>query len=111
MPESLSRRDALKQLGAVGAGFVLGDHLIRGRSTDIVIAGQPVEIAVASLSAATVRLTIRPLKDGRATPVPLTGALVQEEPGRVLARARSATAVARVSASDLVVKLPLALSQ
>lgn len=104
MPDSFSRRDALKHLGALGAGFAFGDTLIRGAVAGIVVAGQPVEIAVASLSPATVRLTIRPLHDGRAAPVAVTGALVQDEPGKLLARGRAPQAVARVSAGDMVVK-------
>jgi len=44
MSDSVSRRQALKQLGAASAGFMLGGKIIRGRAADIVIAGQPVEI-------------------------------------------------------------------
>jgi alpha-glucosidase/alpha-D-xyloside xylohydrolase len=104
VPAPLSRRDVLKHLGAAGASLLLRETFIRGGAADIIVAGQPVEIAVASLSAATVRITVRPLRDGRPAPVPVTGALVREAPGRLIARGRSAAPVARVPAGDLVVK-------
>ena len=50
MSDAVSRRRALKQLGAASAGLLLGGKIIRGRAAHIVIAGQPVEIEVASLS-------------------------------------------------------------
>jgi hypothetical protein len=77
MADGISRRDALKHLGAAGAGFVISGGVIRGQSADIVIAGTPVEIAVSSVSAATVRITLRPIQPGAAAPIPVTGAVVQ----------------------------------
>jgi alpha-glucosidase (family GH31 glycosyl hydrolase) len=103
MPESLSRREALKQLGATSAGLVLGGRIIRGRVADIVIAGQPVEIGVASVSESTVRITVRPIQQGVPAPLPATGELVPMNE-KSLARGRAASTVARVPAGNLVVK-------
>ena len=104
MSDSLSRRQALKQLGAASAGLVLGGRIIRGRAVDIVIAGQPVEIGVASLSDLTVRVTVRPIQQGVPASVPVTGALVEETPGKTRARGRAASVVSRVPAGNLVVR-------
>jgi alpha-glucosidase/alpha-D-xyloside xylohydrolase len=101
--DPVSRRDALKQLGAMGAGMVLGGRVIRGSAADIVVAGQPVEISVVTVSAATVRLTVRPLVGGRPGSVPVTGELAQEQPGKTTARGRAAASVRRVKAGDLVI--------
>ncbi len=100
MPDNISRRDALKQLATSGAGLMFAGA-IRGRAADIIVAGQPVEIAVWSVSPATVRVTVRALTDG--SPVPPTGALVQEDFGRALARARDTAAASRVRAGNVVV--------
>jgi alpha-glucosidase/alpha-D-xyloside xylohydrolase len=78
--------------------------LFRGNEADILLAGQPVEIAISSVSAATVRITVRPLSGGAPTAVPITGALVNEEFGKAVARARDARALSRVRAGDVVVR-------
>jgi alpha-glucosidase/alpha-D-xyloside xylohydrolase len=104
MPESISRRDALKQLGVAGAGVLVNGGVIRGQERAITVAGQPVEIAVSSLSATTVRITVRQLDNGVPAAIADTGALVADSPGRELARGREASAVARVRAGDLEVR-------
>ena len=103
VPKPVSRRAALKQLGTAGAGFVLAGRLTRGEHAGIVIAGQPVEIGVWSVSAATVRITMCPLEAGRPQPVPVTGALAREEFGPSLVVAREPPQLARVRAGNLVV--------
>jgi alpha-glucosidase (family GH31 glycosyl hydrolase) len=108
MADKVSRRDALKQMGAAGAGLMISGRMggvLRGQSTDIVIAGQPVEIAVTSLSATTVRITVRQIQNGAPTAIPVTGALVQEEFGAAAAKARAASALSSVRAGNLVVSL------
>jgi Alpha-glucosidases, family 31 of glycosyl hydrolases len=100
----VSRRDALKQIGAASAGIMLGGKLLGRHAADIMIAGQPVEIAVASLSDSTVRITVRPIQQGAPAPLPVTGELVSEALGKTIARAGAASSVARVAAGDLVVK-------
>ena len=95
MSEPISRRDALKHLGVVGAGLALHGTTLRGRFQDIVVAGQPVELTVASLSPSTVRLTLRPLQGGRPDPVPFTGALAEDDPGDAVARGRDGARVRR----------------
>jgi hypothetical protein len=110
--ESLSRRDALKRLGAISAGAALGPHMLldspahglRGQQADIVVAGAKVEIAVASLSATTLRLTVHPLGAAGPLPIATTGALAANSPGSLVRRTRSPAALARVRAGDLVLR-------
>ncbi|MEO7102152.1 MAG: TIM-barrel domain-containing protein [Gemmatimonadaceae bacterium] len=108
MPHPISRRAALKRLGAIGAGFALsgdtlGGLIIRRRGHDLVIAGQPVEITVLSVSPQTVRLTVRPIRNGQAQTLPITGELVSHELGTVSRRSRTAPDLVRVRAGDLFV--------
>src|SRR5262245_58673240 len=104
MPDSVSRREALRQLGVLGAGVALGrPRFLRGEA-QIVVAGQPVEIAVASLSAATARITLQPIRNGATDPLPVTGELVAESLGKAVTHSRSTTSLSRVRAGDLVVK-------
>ena len=66
----ISRRKVLKQLGRATAGWALTREIIRGQGAKIVVAGKTVEIAVASVSPATVRITV-----GK---VPSTGTIVSD---------------------------------
>ena len=105
MPDSVSRREALKQLGVLGAGVAIGRRqLLGGQAKEIVIAGQQVEISVASLSPATARITLEPIHDGAADSLPVTGELVSEKLGRTIAHSRALSSLSSVRAGDLVVK-------
>src|SRR5687768_409982 len=58
MLERPSRRTALKQIAAAGVAATITPITIRGQSAPIRIAGMPVEIAIASVSPVTVRITV-----------------------------------------------------
>jgi hypothetical protein len=105
MSTRVTRREALKQLGAASAGLIVTNGVIRGQGADLHVAGQPVEIAVSSVSPVAVRITVRPIVDSSPAAVPFTGALVQDEFGVPRARGRSASSVARVQAGGLVVRV------
>jgi alpha-glucosidase/alpha-D-xyloside xylohydrolase len=122
MAERLSRRDALKQIGTASAGVVLAGGIIRGQTADIMVAGRPVEIAIASLSPSTVRISVLPLDGpgagavaggpgaggpgagGRVGGVPVDGALVDENPGKSLGRHRTPGGFPSVKAGNVVVR-------
>ena len=105
MSDSVSRREALKQLGVVSAGLAIAPRqFLRGEAKEIVIAGQPVEISVASLSPATARITLQPIHNGAADSLPVTGELVAEKLGRPIAQSRASSSLSRVRAGDLVVR-------
>ena len=103
MSKRVTRRTALQQMAAAGSAL-LWPRVIRGQTADIVIAGQPVEIAVFSLSPVTARITIRPLESGQPQAIPYTGALDRETGGESRARARDGARLDRVNAGDLVVR-------
>ncbi|MFI5257637.1 MAG: TIM-barrel domain-containing protein [Gemmatimonadales bacterium] len=109
MSDPVSRRDALKRLGTISAGFALSGNILRDgailRRTagDLVVAGRPVEIAIASISATTVRLTIRPLVNDRTLPLPDTGELAPTASVLVSRQRRASATSARLHVRDLVV--------
>ncbi|MEP6832148.1 MAG: glycoside hydrolase, partial [Gemmatimonas sp.] len=102
MTNHISRRDAVKQLAASSAGIMFAG-VFRGNTASIMIAGQSVEIAVWSVSAATVRITIHPVQNGNAAPVPVTGALAQETLGMQRTRTRDSEALSSIRAGNVVV--------
>jgi alpha-glucosidase (family GH31 glycosyl hydrolase) len=105
MTEPLSRRDALHQIGTFGVAAALGPQFVRLNRTPFLIAGQPTEIAIASLSPFTVRITARPIIANELVPVAATGALDDPGAGRLAGHGRSAADVPRVRAGKLVVGL------
>ena len=102
MSEPLSRRDALKQIAAAGAGVVATGGIVRGQGAPIRIAGIPVEIAVASISVHTVRITAAAIVG--AGGVPEDGALVKEAEAKPIASGRVANVFKPIKAGNLVVR-------
>src|SRR6185295_5471200 len=74
----ISRRDAVARLAAVGAGLTFPRGVRLTGASGIVVAGKPVEVVATPVGDNTVRITIFPLEQGRAAPVPVTGALTRE---------------------------------
>jgi alpha-glucosidase/alpha-D-xyloside xylohydrolase len=101
MTQRVDRREALKRMSIAGAGIALGGGLIRGTAAPIVVAGKPVEIAIASVTPSTVRITLRPI-DG--SPIADDHALVAAARGRETARGREDDAFKAVRAGDLTVR-------
>jgi alpha-glucosidase (family GH31 glycosyl hydrolase) len=88
MSQHVSRRKALKTIGAAGVGAVLAPAVVRGQSSTIVVNGKPVEIAIASISASTVRISVLPIA-ASAVNVRNDGALVPAADGKALGRRRA----------------------
>jgi len=68
------RRDALRRLGAAGAGALLGSSLPAIASDEsaanpIRVAGREAELVITPVSAATLRVSLLPIEYGRAVPV------------------------------------------
>ena len=78
--------------------------VIRGQEKPIMVAGKPVEIAVFSVSADTVRITVRPVDTGTPEAIPYTGALVSDEFGSAIGRGRNAAAVRTIRTGRLLVE-------
>lgn len=104
LSEPISRRDALKRLGMASAGIILTRSVIRGQSTNVLVAGKPVEIGVYMLSPSTVRLAVLPVEKERATTLPVDGAVVGKGEKRPLARRRAHERFSPVRAGNLVVR-------
>ncbi len=98
----ISRRNALTQLAAAGAGLAAARSVLRGQAAPIVVAGRPVEIVVASVSAATVRITVLAIDGGKPQSVADDGALVGAANGSMVGRRREEFAPIR--AGDLIVR-------
>src|SRR5262245_42496323 len=105
MRKRVSRRDAIKQIGAASAGFVVAGSGSFQRATTIgplvSIAGSLVEIVVSSLSPETVRIVIRPIDGDTPRPVAVTGAL-DERPNfdRAVGQVTSTTPPTRIRAGN-----------
>src|SRR5262245_36200544 len=100
----MNRRDALSRIGRATAGLALTGGVIRGQDTDIVIAGSPAEIAVASVSSSTVRITVLQIEGSRQAALPETGTIVSNGQGRSVGRGRNAGSLAAVRAGNLRVR-------
>jgi alpha-glucosidase (family GH31 glycosyl hydrolase) len=102
MPKPITRRAALKN---AAGGALLGQGLGRSQETPIQIAGHPVEIALTPVTSQTVRITIQPIENGHATPIPIDGALVKENWGQPAARLRALLNSRTVKCGELTVKV------
>jgi alpha-glucosidase/alpha-D-xyloside xylohydrolase len=104
MTDEIDRREALKRIGAVGVSIRASTALTElGTKAPIVVAGQPAEIRIATLSASTVRITVLPLGEDSAR-VPFTGALADENAGELRVRATDAAQLTSVRSGDLTVR-------
>jgi hypothetical protein len=83
MSQPVSRRNVLKTISAASAGAVLAPAVLRGQSSSILVNGKPVEIAITSVSASTVRISVLPIATTPAN-VRNDGALVAAATGRAL---------------------------
>jgi alpha-glucosidase/alpha-D-xyloside xylohydrolase len=99
--EPVTRRAAIRHLAAAGAAAI-SPTVLRGQSSPIRIAGMPVEIAIASISPATVRITVAAVVGTGG--VPDDGALVPAAEAKPLTRRRTAERFAPVRAGSLSVR-------
>ena len=65
------RRAALQRIAAAGAGIAIAPAILRGQSSAITVAGKPVEVSIVPISRSTVRITVRPIINGK--PQAITG--------------------------------------
>jgi alpha-glucosidase (family GH31 glycosyl hydrolase) len=98
MTQPISRRQALEGLAASSVVLML-PSFGRGQVVEL-----PVEIAIASISARTVRITTRPVENGTPRPLAPTGALLTPQPTDAIKRAGTVGDIGRVRAGDLVVR-------
>ena len=103
MPDRISRRDALRQLGGTAA-MALAPVVVRSGVSGIVIGGRMIELSIASVSPVTVRIGVRAVARQAERSVAATGALVREEIGRPVERLRKPAGVDPIHAGDLRVR-------
>lgn len=112
MTKSITRREALKNVAAVGTGALWASRIALTQDGSIQVAGKPVEISVTPIGAAHVRITIIPIEGGKALAVPGLGTLVKEDWGKQAAGIRASAAPRKVRCGELSVTLttnPLAV--
>jgi len=111
MKKQITRREAIGSVAGAGMLAIAGAARAQ-QGGELLLAGTPVEIAITSVSARTVRVTVRALENAQ-QPVSPDGALVREDWGQPAARIRSAAAPGTVKCGDLTVKFshdPLAVT-
>jgi len=91
MSKRYSRRQVLQGATAACAASLLPWKL-EASEPGIRLADQDVEIQLTSVSAHTLRLTLVPIQDGRVTPVPTDGSLVQTSWGAPITKLRGTPA-------------------
>jgi alpha-glucosidase/alpha-D-xyloside xylohydrolase len=104
MSHQVNRRQALERIALAGTSWLAGAPAA-AEQADLHVAGRPVEITVASVSAHTVRLTVAPIQDGAPQPIPHDGSLVRQSWGPPQARVRRLSGPEVIRCGDLVVKL------
>ena len=108
MNGKLSRREALKSISSAGLVALLKAPSSTAQDAAIRIAGQPVEIAVSSVSPQTARISLVPIVNGQLQPIPDDGSLAQQTWSPPVARLRTLAATQSVRCGDLTVKLSAA---
>ena len=101
MNDQFSRRDVLRGVISAGAMTLIKPARAADSEMPIAIASAAMEISIFSISLRTVRITIRPIKDGHPMPLPFDGALVREEWNQQVARIRSLSSPRTVRSGDL----------
>jgi alpha-glucosidase/alpha-D-xyloside xylohydrolase len=100
-----NRRDALKCIATTAAGMALNRKDCLAQEPPVQIAGRAVELTITSVTPQTVRVTIRPLKNGQPADVPNDGALVRTTWGTPSLRWRPIAGTRHVKCGNLIVDL------
>ncbi len=103
MASRVSRRDALKQLGAAGAAAAFAPRVLL-QTGAITVNGRPVEVTVVSMSVTTLRLIVTPLVDCAASPLVDDGVLEGSQFPKLPSAVRAPADLTRVVAGNLVVR-------
>lgn len=103
MKEQWSRRHLLKQLAAVSATLVLPNERSVAESA-AQGADQNYEVQISSVSAQTARLTVLPIKSGKAGTVFFDGSLVRESWGAPIAKLRGDAQAQTIQAGNLKIR-------
>jgi alpha-glucosidase (family GH31 glycosyl hydrolase) len=105
MSFSFSRRDALRGMVSAGTVAFIEPASALLPESPLSIASGPIEIAVTSLGARTVRFTVQTVKAGKAVPLVSDGALLDRSWGSSIARLRGLSGSFTARAGDLRITL------
>src|SRR5437588_441032 len=106
MTNRYDRRDILKGVGGVCASHFLCPHDTEApQQNPRQVAGRPVEVQIAPVSAHTFRLSVLPVESGQPQPVKRNGSLVQDSWGPTLARFTGGEPEHTVKSGELRVRL------
>jgi alpha-glucosidase (family GH31 glycosyl hydrolase) len=106
MNDQWSRRALLKRLAALSATMALPTEKLVGEPT-AATPSRDCEVQIATVSAHTVRLTVLPVQNGRAEPIPSNGALVREAWGPQIATLRGQQPGQEIRSGNLRVRASL----
>jgi alpha-glucosidase/alpha-D-xyloside xylohydrolase len=89
----ITRREAIRQLGTASAGMVLAGPAVRWRASSLRVRNRAVDVVAASVSPATLRISVLADGDRTAQPIPLDGALAASDwtPQATVAAGETAT--------------------
>jgi hypothetical protein len=77
MKNPITRREALKCVAAAGSTALFSRQVVLSQEEPILIAGRPAEIALTTVSTATVRITLVPIENNQAQSiVPSPGCVI-----------------------------------
>ncbi|HEU4391855.1 MAG TPA: glycoside hydrolase family 31 protein, partial [Blastocatellia bacterium] len=107
MGKLLSRREVLKAVGRAGAAATLGTRALSAQDGAIYVCERAVELVVAAVSSHTVRISLSPLENGKALPIPNDGSLVQKTWSPPVGRVSSLPGPRTIRCGQLGVKLSL----
>src|SRR6185503_9570543 len=105
MSKHISRREVLRAISSAGAGAALGAGTLSAQETGLRVRGRAVEIAVAPVSAHTVRISLAPIENGRTQPIKSDGSLVELAATSQASRFTALTRGESVRCGELLVKL------
>jgi alpha-glucosidase/alpha-D-xyloside xylohydrolase len=106
MNDQWSRRTLLKRLAALSATLALPTEKLVGEPT-AATPSRDCEVQIATVSAHTVRLTVLPVQNGKAEPIPSNGALVREAWGPQIATLRGQQPGQEIRSGNLRVRASL----
>src|SRR5262245_51005223 len=105
MNKKQSRREAIKSIGCAGVVTLLKPQSLTAQDAAVRIAGQPVEIAISTVSPQTARISLTPIVENKAQPINNDGSLVQQSWSPPVARIRTLAAARTVRCGDLTLKI------